>query len=195
MLATASPDAWKNPPTHIQAETDVILETAGNTGGGSVVFYDLTNQCLIVQSLIVRNRLDSGVQLAKHGSALSPGAIHHAPLATFSEVRQELLSIPSPSLEEPDTIAFLMRHPSVAPLLAPARGALLRAFPGSHVTTRVDDTFDPDYGRPRDQLVITVWIHADSTDSLDRIDRFYDDWVPNHLDDGDRLLRFDLGVA
>jgi hypothetical protein len=96
-------------------------------------------------------------------------------------------------LHEPDTSAFLDEYPFLVPLFSAAGDSLIRAFPGSNITTRVDDTVDPDTGKADHQRPVTVWIGGDPHDAVDCLYRFYDDWWLDNFDAARGKLRFDVG--
>src|SRR5688572_20346740 len=91
------------------------------------------------------------------------------PQAVMSELKREFQVS-----DEDEILAFLERHPTVAPLLFDIRNNIRRFFGEDPV--RLDMFHDPEWPQDDPDLVVNIQTRYASHQALDRIRRFDNEW-------------------
>lgn len=188
MIAAELLDTWKNPIIPLPGQPESLPARLVEDDGNTVMFFDLT-----APPVVIRYDVASAVSLTQQITDLY--AIGAKPIIAKGGV-PIFQTLVIPTVEDAQVAAFLIRHPEIIPLIAPAREAFQRAFDGARVTLQVDTTFDPDYSENRDELAVIAWVRPpyDADHIIQRLNAFYDEWIPNHLGNEDRAMRFDVGI-
>jgi hypothetical protein len=103
------------------------------------------------------------------------------PQAIMSEIRR-VYDIS----DEEEILAFLERHPEVAPLLHETRGKIRLYFGEDPV--RLDIFYDPEWPEDGPKLVVNIQTHFASHEALDRLHQFVNAWWTKKRKDIDAPL-------
>jgi hypothetical protein len=76
--------------------------------------------------------------------------------------------------DQDEVLAFLERHPTVAPLLFELRGNIRRFFGEDPV--RLDMFYDPEWPEDDPELVVNVLTELEPMEALARLHSFDDEW-------------------
>ena len=91
------------------------------------------------------------------------------PRAVMSELKRDYQMT-----DEEEILAFLERHPAVAPLLVDIRSNIRKFFGEDSV--RLEMFHDPEWPEEEAELLVNIETHIDAMEALDRLHRFDDDW-------------------
>ena len=91
------------------------------------------------------------------------------PRAVMSELKREFQIS-----DEDETLAFLERHPTVAPLLFDIRSNIRRFFGEDPV--RLDMFHDPEWPQDDPELVANIQTALEPKEALARLQKFDDEW-------------------
>lgn len=117
-----------------------------------------------MSTLTPRSRGDGGE--AKHAMAQSTLKLSRA---VMSELRRDYQLN-----DEADILAFLERHPALAPLLFEIRSNIRRFFDEDLV--RLEMFYDPEWPQDDAELVVNIQTALEPKEALARLRRFDDEW-------------------
>ena len=108
-------------------------------------------------------------------------SILNQPRAVMSELRRDYQMT-----NDEEILAFLERHPEVAPLLHETRGKIRGYFGEDPV--RWDMFYDPEWPEDGPKLVVNIQTHFASHEALDRLHQFVNAWWTKKRKDIDAPL-------